>query len=522
MHQLALLPHEIVVDLFAGGGGASLGIERGLGRPVDVAVNHDPEAVAMHQVNHPRTEHHCESVFAVHCNRVTRNQPVGLLWASPDCTHHSKAKGSKPVSSKRRGLAWVVVKWARRCRPRVIALENVQEFEDWGPLTPERKPCPDRRGATFQQWVRQLQRLGYAVEWRRLRACDYGDPTIRERLFVIARRDGAPIIWPDPTHGAPDSPDVRNGLLQPYRTAAECIDWSTPVPSIFGRKRPLAENTLRRIAKGVQRFVLDAPQPFIIKHRSGAVGHGLDEPLHTICAGGEQARPGTGGALGIVAPYFVPRYGERSGQEPRTRSVQEPLPTIVNTDNGAQLVAAFMEQANTGVVGHPITAPVSTIVGTGSTQRLVAAHLLNHKGSARSARDMADPAPTVCAGATHASMVAALMAPYYGSGSGETGRDLRDPAPTVTSRDRLQLVTVTIDGTSYVLTDIGMRMLQPRELYRAQGFPDTYVIDRRPDGSRLPKHSQVRMCGNSVPPGLAAAIVRANFAITQLPMEAAA
>ncbi|MCK5769503.1 DNA cytosine methyltransferase [Algiphilus sp.] len=497
MHQLALLPHEITVDLFAGGGGASLGIERGLGRPVDVAVNHDPEAVAMHQVNHPRTEHHCESVFAVHCARVTRNQPVGLLWASPDCTHHSKAKGGKPVSSKRRGLAWVVVKWARRCRPRVIALENVQEFEDWGPLTPERKPCPVRRGATFQQWVRQLQRLGYAVEWRRLRACDYGDPTIRERLFVIARRDGAPIIWPDPTHGAPDSPDVRSGLLQPYRTAAECIDWSIPVPSIFGRKKPLADNTLRRIAKGVQRFVLDCPQPFIVSNLSNNAPQDIRAPVSTLLTGNHKY---------LCAPYFVPRYGERAGQQPRTRSVLEPLPTIVNTDNGAQLVAAFMEQANTGVVGHPMTAPVSTIVGKGSTQRLVHATLADSGGGRES----------------NARHVAALLAPYYGSGSGLTGRDLRDPAPTVTSTDRLQLVTVVIDGTSYILTDIGMRMLQPRELYRAQGFPDTYVIDRRPDGSRLPKHSQVRMCGNSVPPGLAAAIVRANFAITQLPMEAAA
>lgn len=563
--QLSLdLGHELVVDLFAGGGGTSLGLEWALGRPVDVAVNHDAQAVAMHQANHPETEHFCESVFKVNPIKVTRGLPVGLLWASPDCTHHSKAKGGKPVSTKRRGLAWVVVKWARRTRPRVIMLENVEEFRGWGPLDENGRPCKRRKGQQFDEWIHQLERLGYKVEHRLLRACDYGAPTIRRRLFLIARRDGRPIVWPEPTHAPADEPRVKRGKLRPYRTAAECIDWSIPAPSIFTRKKPLAENTLRRIAKGVQRFVLENPAPFLVpsdtlegedparwqcaagepyglptpgsfgglenreevlakpatyiapfvaKHRANSVGSAGNEPVHTITAGGHQEkRPGTGNAMSLVVPYFIPRHGERPGQEPRTRSVLQPHPAVTTTANGATLVAAFMEQANTGMVGHRMTAPVSTIVQKGSTQRLVHAHLLNLKGSDRRHQDLRGPAPSQQAQGTHASLVAALMAPYYGSGSGETGRDLRGPAPTVTTKDRLQLVTVNIDGTTYVLTDIGMRMLQPRELFRAQGFPDSYIIDRGADGQRLAKHAQVRMCGNSVPPQLPAAIAAANFA----------
>lgn len=539
------LGHELVIDLFAGGGGTSLGIEMGLGRSVDIAVNHDPQAVALHKVNHPNTEHFCESVFKVDPRRVTRDQPVGLLHASPDCTHHSKAKGGKPVSKKIRGLAWVVVKWARRTRPRVITLENVEEFADWGPVGEDGRPCKRRKGQEFDKFLHQLERLGYFVEHRILRACDYGAPTIRKRLFLVARRDGRPIVWPKPTHAAPDDPRVKRGQLLPYRTAAECIDWSIPCPSIFERKKPLAENTMRRIAKGIQRFVLDCPEPFIVKpnhgyhwfrgqrlseplhtvtaggnqyalatpfiakHRASSVGSTASEPLHTVTAGGGTAgRPGTGGAMSVVTPYFVPRHGEREGQAPRTRDTREPMPTVTGTANGASLVAAFMEQANTGVVGHPATAPVSTIVGKGSTQRLVYAHLLNQKGSDQRCRDARDPAPTICAGGTHASVVAAFMSTYYGNGA---VCDPREPTHTVTSKDRLQLVTTTIDGEAYVLTDIGMRMLQPRELYRAQGFPDSYVIDRDEHGNRLPKHAQVRMCGNSVCPPVAAALISANF-----------
>lgn len=517
--QLGLdLGHELVVDLFAGGGGASLGMEQALGRPVDIAVNHDRLAVAQHQANHPDTRHFCESVFKVEPARVTGNWPVGLLWASPDCTHHSKAKGGKPVKKQIRGLAWVVVKWARRCRPRCIMLENVEEFRDWGPLDETGRPCKRRKGQQFDAWVHQIERLGYRVEYRLLRACDYGAPTIRRRLFLIARRDGRTIQWPQPTHGPANSPGVRKGRLKPYRAAAECIDWSIPCPSIFERPRPLAENTLRRIARGVQRFVLECPEPFIVpgagcKH-ANTPSRGND-PARWQCAAGEHYGLPTPGSFGglenreeVIAkpptysvPWFIPRHGERDGQDPRTRSVEQPMPTVTGTGNGASLVAAFLEQANTGMVGHDARKPLSTIVGKGCTQRLVQAHL--HQGG------------VTPDGGSHAGLVAALMAPYYGSGSGETGRDLRDPAPTVTSRDRLQLVTVRIDGEDYVLSDIGMRMPQPRELYRAQGFPDEYVIDRGPGGEPITKTAQVRMVGNSVCPPVAEALVAANFAHEQ-------
>jgi len=565
MNQLGLdLGNELIIDLFAGGGGASEGIEQGFyeltgqRRPVDIAVNHDPQAVAMHQANHPASRHFCESVFKVHPCRVTGNRPVGLLWASPDCTHHSKAKGGKPVSSRRRGLAWVVIKWARRTRPRVIMLENVEEFADWGPLTEEGRPCPIRKGQTFRLWKSQLERLGYRVEHRELRACDYGAPTIRKRLFVIARRDGRPIVWPKPSHGDPKSKAVKCGKLQPWRTAAEIIDWSIPAPSIFERKRPLAANTMRRIARGIQRFVLDDPEPFLVgvggrmgqsrprgvsetvqtvtakadtwlavpfitKWRTGSTGHRADEPLHTVTSAHSDHHPGGAAPLGLVAPYFVPRHGEREGQDPRTRSVEQPLPTVTGTANGASLVAAFLAKHYGGheTPGAALHESCSTVTAK-DHHALVAAHLINQKGSDQRARPLTQPGPTVCAGGTHAGLVAALMAPYYGSGSGETGRDLRDPSPTVTSRDRLQLIAVQIDGQTCVLTDIGMRMLTPRELYRAQGFPDSYRIDIDYRGKPLPKYAQVRMCGNSVPPPFARALVHANFAHELKHQESAA
>lgn len=511
------LPDELVVDNFAGGGGASIGIERGIGRSVDVAINHDAEAIAMHRANHPETTHYTEDVWKIDPHQVTRGQPVGLAWFSPDCKHFSKAKGRRPVSKKIRGLAWVVVRWARRVRPRVIMLENVEEFQDWGPVGADGIPCKQRKGQTFQQFVGQLARYGYRVEWRQLRACDYGAPTIRKRLFLVARRDGLPICWPTPTHGDPASMAVRAGKLLPWRTAAECIDWSLPCPSIFERARPLADNTLKRIARGIQRFVLDDPEPFIV--RIGQTGWGGDgmqyrvtEPLTTVTSKAEHC---------LATPYFVPRHGEAEGQEPRCRSTELPLPTVTATANGASLVAAFMAQHNggfydsSGCAGRNVGSPASTITGRGTQQQLVAAHLINQKGSDQRMRDVRSPANTVCAGGNHAGLVAALMAPYYGSGSGLTGRDLRVPSPTVTSTDRLQLVTVDIDGETYVLSDIGMRMLQPAELYRAQGFPAGYVHDHGIDADgkqiQLTKTAQVRMCGNSVCPPLSEALVRANF-----------
>lgn len=508
MRQRLALGHEIVVDLFAGGGGASLGIEWGMGRPVDVAVNHDPDAVAMHQANHPCTRHYCESVFSVDPVRATGNRPVGLLWASPDCTHHSKAKGGKPVSSGRRGLAWVVVKWARRTRPRVIMLENVEEFADWGPLTAEGRPCRDRKGQTFLQWVGQLERLGYRVEWRRLRACDYGAPTIRQRLFVIARCDGLPIEWPEPTHGAPDAPAVIAGDLFPWRAAAECIDWSIPCPSIFERKRPLAENTLRRIARGMRRFVLEAARPFIVPvtHVGDDRVHSLDEPLRTITTA-------NGGEFALASPTLIEvGYGERPGQAPRAPGLQKPLGTVVAGGQKHALVTAFLAKHYGGheTPGWPAERPLSTITAV-DHHAVVTAHMMTLKGSDRRASSITDPVRTICAGGTHAALVAAFLAPYYGSGSGQTGRDLGAPAPTATTKDRLQLVTATIDGARYVVADIGMRMLAPRELFRAQGFPDSYIIDHTESGKRLSKAAQVRLCGNSVPPVWPAALIRANY-----------
>lgn len=533
------LPDELIVDNFAGGGGASIGIELGIGRPVDIAINHDAEAVSMHRANHPETTHYVEGVWRVDPVKVTRNQPVGLAWFSPDCKHFSKAKGSRPVSKKIRGLAWVVIRWARRTRPRVIMLENVEEFQDWGPVGADGMPCKKRKGQTFQAFVSQLERYGYRVEWRQLRACDYGAPTIRKRLFLVARRDGLPIVWPEPTHGDPKSKAVKAGKLLPWRSAAECIDWSIPCPSIFERKRPLAENTLARIRRGIQRFVLDDPKPFIVNLTHGGRLESLDDPMRTVTGAnrGEKAIAtpvlvGCGGRAGqsrprsaaeptatvtskadtcLVMPHIQRQFGHSVGS-----AAADPLGTITAGGGGkSALVAAFMAQHNGGMTGHRMKKPLSTIVQKAGPQALVAAHLISQRGSAQQSRAAESPLATVCAQGKHAGLVAALMAPYYGSGSGLTGRDLRDPSPTVTSNDRLQLVTVTIDGETYVLTDIGMRILQPAELYRAQGFPADYIhdygLDENGDQVKLTKTAQVRMCGNSVCPPLSTALVRANF-----------
>lgn len=496
---LFLREHEIVVDNFAGGGGASEGIALALGRSVDVAVNHDPEAVAMHALNHPDTRHYCESVFKVDPLAITEGKPVALAWFSPDCKHFSKAKGSKPVEKKIRGLAWIVIRWARRVKPRVIMLENVEEFQDWGPLTDAQMPCPDRKGKTFTLWCNQLRACGYKVEWRQLRACDYGAPTIRKRLFVIARRDGLPIVWPSPTH--------EPGLI-PYRTAAECIEWSIPCPSIFERERPLAENTMRRIARGVMKYVINAAEPFIVPvtHVGDNRVHSINEPLRTITTAhrGEHA---------LVAPYLVPRYGERAGQDPRSRSVRDPMPTIVPTENHGHLVAAFLAKhngiGNKQVVGQAVTAPVHTITST--DQKGVVTAILNHHYSSKAAGgngDLRKPMTTVTAAGNHQALVQAFLLKYYGT---DQDPRLGDPLHTLTTKDRFGLVLV--HGQPYEIVDIGMRMLTPRELYRAQGFRDSYQIEFEYRGKPLPKSSQVRMCGNSVCPPLAQALVAANVVI---------
>ena len=493
-----MIQNEIIVDCFAGGGGASLGIEMALGQGPSIAINHDREAVAMHAANHPAARHFCEDVWDVDPRNAAGGRPVGLAWFSPDCTYHSKARGGKPFrhrnrARRRRGLAWIVIKWAKLVRPRVIMLENVEEFQDWGPLLDDGTPCPVRKGLTFRRWKKQLENVGYVVKCRELRACDYGAPTIRKRLFVIARRDGLPIVWPAPTHGP--------GLL-PYRTAAECIDWSLPCPSIFERKRPLAEATMRRIAKGVKRYVLDTADPFIvpITHTGGDRVHSIREPMRTITT----ARRGE---FALAVPTLIQSgYGERPGQAPRVPGLDKPLGTVVAGGTKHALVAAFLAQHNTGMVGHPADKPLSTITARGTQQQIVTSHLTKLYGTCQHGQDNREPMPTITSGGQHIGEVRAFLIKYYGT---DQDPQLREPLHTVTTKDRFGIVTVK--GEDYVIADIGMRMLQPRELYRAQGFPDSYVIDPQMDGKPLTKTAQVRMCGNSVSPPLAKAIVEANM-----------
>lgn len=543
------LHHELIVDLFAGGGGASTGIEMATGRQVDIAINHDAAAVSLHQANHPQTRHHVSDVFEVDPREVTEGRPVGLLWASPDCTFHSKARGGKPFrdgAKKRRALAWVVTRWAGQVRPRVIMLENVEEFADWGPLVGPpgaQRPCRRRAGRTFRKWIRSLERLGYAVEWRELRACDYGAPTIRKRLFVIARCDGEPIVWPAATHGP--------GTRRKYRSAAECIDWSIPMLSIFatkdeakdwaavqreaGRKvgtpvRPLADATMRRIARGVMKYVVESPKPFVVGvggRQGRSAERPLDRPMQTVPNNTNNAAHSplaplptvTGGGRNILAAPVLAQtgYGERKGQAPRSLDIQAPLGTVVGGGQKHALVSAFLAKHFTGVDGAPLTQPAPTVT-TIDHNGLVAASLAKLRGTSTAA-DPADPLHTISAGGEHHAAVAAFLAKYYGQGDGAAASD---PAPTVTTKDRFGLVTVEVQGEPYVIADIAMRMLQPRELYRAQGFPDSYRIDRGADGRKLTKTEQVRMVGNSVSPVHPMTLVRANLPELIVRDEAAA
>lgn len=470
----------IIVDNFAGGGGASVALERALGRKVDIAVNHDADAIAMHTANHPETEHFQEDVFAIDPAKVCRGRPIDVAWFSPDCRHFSKAKGRRPVSKRVRGLAWVVLRWAalpRWQRPQVIFLENVEEFLTWGPLKGDH-PCPERTGQTFALWKGHLEALGYVVDWRILKACDYGAPTIRKRLFLVARRDGMPIVWPEPTHGDPRAKGFRKSGLKPWRTAADIIDWSIPCPSIFltreegqaiGVKRPLAEATLRRIARGVQRYVVEAESPFLVSVSHGDSGgrreYGLDEPLGTIHAGGGK---------------FA-------------------------------LVAAFLAQHNAGpnnekLAGRPADAPVSTIVQKGCTQAIVTSHLLKLRGTCADGQPVTEPMPTITAGGMHVGEVRAFLLKYYGN---ETeGHDMGAPLGTITTRDRFGLVMVR--GEIYRIADIGMRMLTEQELAAGQGFPPGYALRPSINGKPMSKSASVGRIGNSVCPDVAEAIVRAN------------
>ncbi len=580
------LGHELIIDNFAGGGGTSTGLEAAFGRPVDIAINHDPEALAMHAINHPHTHHLCESVWEVDPIEVTRNQPVALVWLSPDCKHFSKAKGGTPVEKRIRGLAWVGMRWIAKCKPRVLMLENVEEFQEWGPLIIDAdgkaRPDPARKGKTFQSFVRQLRGFGYQVDWRELRACDYGAPTIRKRLFLIARRDGLPIIWPDATHAEPTDRRVLAGKLAPHRTAAECIDFSLPAESVFGRKRPLVPNTMRRVAKGLMRHVLTSAAPFIVNTRNGERAgqqpriRSVDQPYFTVTAQGSQGAVAApvlapfinehanasnqrtmpaaeplrtlcaqvkGGHFSMVAAHLVDMgHGEGACGTKRFshghRSIEQPLNTVTASGATSALTTAFLEQANGGFYegdGRAADVPVSTITAAGSNQRLVTAYLVKYYGNEKDGVSLAEPMHTLptkdrMALVQTVQAPATTLSPEHTERARQCAQLLHQYLPDQFG-EPAEMVLMQHAGQLWVLVDITLRMLKPRELYRAQGFPEHYQIDEIPnpahlfcDGKQVAQDplslpriplsatAQVRMAGNSVSPPAAAALVKANFA----------
>ena len=597
---------EIAVDGFCGGGGWSTGFELGLGRPVDIGINHSAAAIAQHMKNHPYTKHYQSDIFEVDPVEACQGRNVGWAHFSPDCKHFSRAKGAKPVSKQIRSLAWVVVQWAAAVQPRIISMENVPEFLTWGPCIALRgpngrvmkrvtfvdedgeesvkfveaepgenvplnlrvlTPDPKRKGQTFKQFVAHLEKLGYTVEWGELIASDYGAPTSRRRLFLLARRDGKPIVWPKPTHGDPKSTEVQSGQLKPWRTAADIIDWSIPCPSIFERKKPLAENTLKRIAKGLQKFVIDNPEPFIVQvnHSGGEFrGQGLDKPMPTVTAkhgfsvvtpyvvgicqqgGGDRVRTAeeplsticTKNEHCVVTPYIMCNNAENLG-----RDIQDPVPTITTGNRNflaaPTLIQYHTEQSVNEHRGQKVGQPLQTVdaanrygiatafiskyfgdgeQGTGSKANaplgtitavdhnsVCAATMIQFNNHCDGV-DIRHPMPTITAQSIHFAEVRAMLIKYYGTGEGQL---VTRPLDTVTAKDRFGLVTVA--GVDYQIVDIGLRMLTPRELYNAQGFPEDYEIEIDCYGNALPKKKQVEHCGNSVPPAFATALVRANW-----------
>lgn len=553
----------LFVDNFAGGGGASTGIELAIGRNVDIAINHDPDAIAMHRANHPNTKHYCEDVWEVDPVEACNGKPVTLAWFSPDCKHFSRAKGGKPADKNIRGLAWVAVKWAYLVRPSVIMLENVPEIQTWGPLGKDNRPIKERAGETFDGFIKALSTgistdhpafpemcealsiswesemamalvkgLGYDIRFRTLRSCDYGAPTTRQRFYMIARCDGRKIVWPKPTHGQKNSADVKSGKKKPYHTAAECIDWSIPAQSIFERDRPLAENTLRRIARGIRRFVIDNPEPFIVTVNHGGDnfrGQSINEPLQTVTAkhgygivtptimcnnennvGARVDSPlptvTTGNRNFLVAPTLIQYHSETSKEEVRGQEVDQPIMTIDTAPRYALSCAHIMKNYGGGYTGagSKADAPLDTVTATDHNS-LVTAHIMTMRNH-MDGQPVDEPLGTITAGTTHHLEVQAFLLKYYGNG---TANSVSEPLDTVTARDRFALVT--IHGEEYIITDIRMRMLQPRELFNAQGFPEDYIIDHDADGKVYPKVKQVARCGNAVTPPVPAALVRANL-----------
>ena len=578
---------EKIVDSFAGGGGASTGIELATGRVVDIAINHDPDAILMHKTNHPHTTHYQASVWDVDPLEVTHGSPVGLLWASPDCKHFSKAKGGKPVEKKIRGLAWIVLRWAGTVRPRVIILENVEEFQTWGPVR-KGKPVKKLSGQTFHKWLGQLEALGYTVEWRELVAADYGAPTTRKRFFLIARCDGRPIVWPEPTHAPADSPEVKAGLKKPWRSAAEIIDWSLPAPSIFASKeeikeqygvaavRPLAKNTMRRVARGVDKFVIKSADPFlvIVNHAGEFRGQELGEPLQTITA-----KHGYGVASPVMAPLTMHNNENAAGT-----AITEPVNTITSSGAGGHQMLITPTRAAIGQTGggdrcRSVEEPTHTQVSKAEECVVCPAMIQYHTEQSEMVRGQAVTGPIMTIDASNRyGLAAATLTKYY---SGDHNQSAGAPLHTVTTRDREAITMASMDklkgtnlggpatepvqtitaggghhgvittevvkatpgadlrnwpkiraalneycgytladnevilfligGAWYFMADIGLRMLTPRELYRANGFPDDYKIDKDYTGKEYGKTKQVARCGNAVPPPFATALVRANL-----------
>lgn len=519
----------LIIDNFAGGGGTSQGIKEALGRDVDIAINHDPDAIAMHKINHPHTKHYCEDVWNVDPIKATGGKPVDLAWFSPDCKHFSKAKPGKPKDKNIRGLAWVAVKWAYQTKPRIIILENVEEFKSWGPLGEDEQPDKSRMGETFSSFVETLKRRGYKVEWRELRACDYGAPTIRKRFFLIARCDGQPIVWLEPTHG-------EGSGLEPYRAAKDIIDWSIPCKSIFGRKKPLSENTMRRIHRGLFKFVINNPDPFLIPvnnvwdwfenqkiqelpytgtgiHENGIAtpyivqtgqtgfaddrrSYSVNQPLTTIVTKAEHC---------IVTPFLSKYYG--GNYKGAGSGMEKPVSTITTVDHNAMVSPVLIQMGYGDPEGKralDIMKPLGTVTAGGNKFALAAAFIKKDYGTG-TGQELKGPLHTVTAFSNHFSLVSAFLMKYYGNG---IGQDMKEPMHTITAKDRFGLVAV--QGINYQIVDIGMRMLAPRELFRAQGFPDSYVIDRDAQGQRFSKAKQVALCGNAVPPPFAKALVQAN------------
>ena len=520
------LSDEITVDGFCGGGGWSTGFEFAIGRPVDIGINHDKYAIAMHKKNHPFTEHYNENIFEVDPYKATKGRPVGWAHFSPDCTHFSRAKGGTPVKKSIRGLAWVVTKWAGTVHPRIISMENVPEFMSWGSLCARRNkdgriyrmdgtlaekgtyvpyseqqlvPNKKKQGKTFKRFINVMKSFGYKCEWKILTASDYGAPTIRKRLFIIFRNDCKSIIFPNPTHGNPESEEVKSGKLLPWHTAAECINWDLECPSIFERKKPLAENTLRRIAKGIQKFVIENPNPFIIQVNHGGDnfrGQEVDKPMPTITA-----KHG----FGIVAPTLIQYHGEQSKNEVRGQILEKPLQTV-DTANRYGLVTAFMSKyfgGNYQGCGSSVDEPLHTITAV-DHNALAAVHITQFNNHCIGQK-VDEPLKTITCGEGHFGEVRAFLIKYY---SGESGQKVNEPLHTIRTKDCFGLVT--IKGVDYAIVDIGLRMLTPRELYNAQGFPTDYEIETDCYGNKYPKTKQVARCGNSVPPPFATALARAN------------